>query len=515
MKFRSAIFFTLLLFSFSLHAQDNIKQVTILHWNDFHAHNQPQKGTKKNSETGTEDTYYYGGTGSMLGWVKKFRTDNTLVLNAGDDFQGTPISNFTRGRSQIELLNLFNLDAFVIGNHEFDYSDASLDSALQMANFDYLSANVYLKSKARLIGKPYVIKDINGVKFGIIGITAPDLRELSVPKNLTDVEMLNTDSVIQVGINELKSQKCNVIILLAHDGIDNDKKLADKFYGDVDIIVGAHSHTPLFKPVVENGVIIVQAGAYSKYLGKLDIKVNVDKDTVVGFFGRLFETNKDSAFDQEADTKVNEMVASIGPELKRVIGKLEVDWKSSYSEESALGQFETDAFRWKTGADIAMINGGGLRKSLLKGDITVSDIWEINPFGNDIDVINVNGKILKEMLNNNIKIKVDNAKEKKGSEMLSVSGITYSFDTSKTPGKYIVDVKVGSKAVEDNKTYSIAVNSFIYSQFKKFFGDIPDAPKDYKTTGLIDRDAIIEYVEKQKVIKQPLEKRITDLSKGK
>src|SRR5258706_9430618 len=289
MKIKSILL--ILFVSFSLYSQDNIKEVSIIHWNDFHAHNQVQKGTRKNSETGSEDTYYYGGTGSMLGWVKKFRTESSLVLNGGDDFQGTPISNFTRGRSQIELLNLYNLDAFVIGNHEFDYTDASLDSALQNANFDYLSANVYLKSKNRLIGKPYTIKEINGVKIGIIGITAPDLMELSIPKNLTDIVMLNTDSVIQVGINELKSQKCNIIILLTHTGVDNDKKLADKFFADVDIIVGGHSHTPIFKPVVENGVVIVQAGSYSKYLGKLDIRVDVNKDTLTGFFGKLYETN--------------------------------------------------------------------------------------------------------------------------------------------------------------------------------------------------------------------------------
>ena len=511
MKIKAIIL--ILFVSFALYSQDNIKEINIIHWNDFHAHNQIQKGTKK-GESGTEETYYFGGTGSMLGWVKKFRTDNSLVLNAGDDFQGTPISNFTRGRSQIELLNLYNLDAFVIGNHEFDYTDASLDSALQNANFDYLSANVYLKSKGRLIGKPYTVKEVNGVKFGIIGITAPDLMELSIPKNLTDVVMLNTDSVIQVGINELKAQKCNVIILLTHDGVDNDKKLADKFFADVDIIVGGHSHTPLFKPVVESGVVIVQAGAYSKYVGKLEIKVDVSKDTLTGYFGRLYETNKDSAFDAEADSKVNDMVASIGPELNRVIGKLEVDWKASYSDESNLGQFETDAFRWKTGADVSILNGGSLRKSMTKGPITVSDIWEINPFGNEIDLFTVNGKVLRQMLNNNVKIKIDNAADGKGSEKLMVSGVAFSYDTRKTEGNYVVDLSVGGKPVDDNKNYAIAVNSYIFSQFKKFFGDMADdAPKTYKSTGLIDRDIIIEYVEKQKVIKQEAERRVTDIVK--
>lgn len=158
-------------------SQDNIKEVTILHWNDFHARNTQQRLTRKDSVTGSDITVYYGGTANMLGYVKKFRTSSTLVLNAGDDYQGSPISTLTRGWSQIRLLNLFNLDAFVPGNHEFDYGQYALDSALQTANFDYLCANIYFKPSNNTLGKPYVIKEKGGVRFGIIGITIPDLME--------------------------------------------------------------------------------------------------------------------------------------------------------------------------------------------------------------------------------------------------------------------------------------------------------------------------------------------------
>ena len=119
------------------------------------------------------------------------------------------------------------------------------------------------------------------------------------------------------------------------------------------------------------------------------------------------------------------------------------------------------------------------------------------------------------MLNGNIKIKVDNAAQGKGSEMLSVSGITYTYDTRITTGNYLVDVKVGGKPVEDNKMYSIAANSFVWSQFKKFFGVVEGAPTDYKATGLIDRDAIIEYVESVKTVNTEVEKRVVDLAKEK
>jgi 2',3'-cyclic-nucleotide 2'-phosphodiesterase (5'-nucleotidase family) len=219
-------------------------------------------------------------------------------------FRETPISSITRGNSQIELLNLYNLDAFVIGNHEFDYGQYALDSALMKAKFDYLSANVFLRSKNKTFGKPYVIKKINGVKCGIIGLTALDLMTLTLPKNVTDIVMLNTDSVISAAIKQLKKKKCDVIILLTHIGLDNDKKLAEKYFKDVDIIIGAHSHTPLFEPVIENGVLIAQAGSYARWIGKIDLKVDIKKDTVLTYSAKLIETKMDSSiYDKAAELK--------------------------------------------------------------------------------------------------------------------------------------------------------------------------------------------------------------------
>jgi 2',3'-cyclic-nucleotide 2'-phosphodiesterase (5'-nucleotidase family) len=505
------LLFCAALFS-NLYAQDNIKGIQILHWNDFHAHNLPEKRQKKDS-TGEAVTYYFGGTSDMLGYINKFRNSNTLVLNAGDDFQGTPISSVTRGKSQIELMNLYNVDAFVIGNHEFDYGQFALDSALQLAKFDYLSANVYFKPKASTFGKSNVIRDVNGVKTGIIGITLPELYEVTLPKNVSEVVMLNTDSVIQSNIEQLKKENCNLIVLLTHAGVHNDSIFASKFYKDVDVIVGGHSHTPLFRPLVVDGVVIVQAGFYSRWLGKLDLKVDVDKDTVVSYYGKLVETVLDSSiYDKAVEEKVEKMVAEVNSALQKVIGTIESDWRASYSDESNLGQFEADAFRNAAGTDIAFINGGGLRKSMFKGYVTVQDIWEINPFTNTLTTFTVTGKTLKEMLVNNIKIKLEKAKTGESFDILNVSGLTYKFDPSKE--NPLIEVKVDGKEVSDDKNYSIATNNYVTSQFLKFFGTVSQ-DVEIKDTGMIDRDVIIDAVEKQNIINSVKEDRIVDLSKNK
>jgi 2',3'-cyclic-nucleotide 2'-phosphodiesterase (5'-nucleotidase family) len=511
------IILSIFLLSVSLLCQDNIKEIRILHWNDFHAHNLPIKSLKKDS-SGKSTIYYYGGTSNMLGYVNELRTSNTLVLNAGDDFQGSPICNYTRGKSQIELLNLYNLDAFVLGNHEFDYGQFALDSALQLAQFDYLASNVYFKLKNSTLGKSYVIKEINGVRIGIIGISPPDLFELSLPKNISEIQMLNTDSVIQANIDVLKKEKCNLIILLTHEGVDNDKLIAEKMYKDVDVIVGGHSHTPLFKPIIDSGVIIVQAGAFSRWLGELDLKVDIDKDTIIKSYGKLIETVMDSSiYDRPAEEKVEGMEASIREEMEKVIGKLETEWKASHNNESNLGQFEADAFREKKGCDIAFINGGGLRKSLPKGDITVRDIWEINPFGNEIIKFSVSGKTLKCMINNNTRLRLQSYQKKNPLEILDCSGLTYSFDSRKLPidsNNLIIEIKVNGKDIDENELYSISTNNFVTGQFRKFFSDVDDKIQ-FKSTGQIDRDVIIEAINQKKRINSKLEHRIVDIGEEK
>jgi 2',3'-cyclic-nucleotide 2'-phosphodiesterase (5'-nucleotidase family) len=483
-------------------AQDNVKEMTILHWNDFHARNVPYKTTRKKDGVTTE--YMVGGTGSLFGYLNKLRDDKSLILHGGDDYQGSPISSITRGYSQVDLMNLYNLDAFVVGNHEFDYGAFTLDSALLKANFNVLSGNLYVPSFNRTFGMPYIIKDVNGIKVGIIGVSPIDLKTLTLPKNVDAVTVLNTDSVISVAISALKSAKCNLIVLLSHNGVDEDSVFAEKF-NDLDVIVGGHSHTPIFKPKIVNGVIITQAGSYGKYLGKLDLKIDTDKDTVVYCFGKLNETVLDSAiFDKHAGDIVDRMIASIEPEMKRVIGRLEVDWK-----KDNCSQWTVDAMRNTLNTDIAFLNAGSIRKDLLKGDITVGDIWEINPFGNNIMTFSVSGKLLKEMMSNNMNAAMKN-EELNYYDMIIFSGMTLKVSEQKMKTDatdFISEITVNGNPLDENKIYTATTNSYTASQYKKYFGELSEELKA-EDTNMLDRDLLLDEVQKQKVINNVFEKRV-------
>lgn len=505
-----ALFITFTLPVFSQDSDDgNTRGLTILHWNDFHARNMPYKINRKDS-LGNQYQVYVGGTSSMLGYLNKFRNENSLVLNGGDDYQGTPISSITQGFSQIHLLNLYKLDAFVLGNHDFDYGMYKLNLALKEGNFNFIAANLSYKEDGKTFANPYLIKEINGIKIGIIGLAPMDLMTLTVPKNVEDLQMLNIDSIIPVYVNILKKEKCNLIVLLSHNGENNDKEFAEKFHKDIDIIIGGHSHTPIFKPEIIEGTIICQAGSYGRWLGKLDIKVDIKKDTVIKCYGKLYETIFDSAiYDKHAQLEVEGMLASIEPEMKKPIGTTLSDLN-----KSSLGQWEADAIREKLQTDISFLNAGSIRKNLLKGNITIGDVWEINPFGNTMMKFSVSGKSLKKMLANSLRTYA-NTKENADYDNVLVSGMYIEFHSkniTETSDDFITKFTINGKDLNENSNYSISTNNYVVSQLKKYFGEIPEEIKA-EDSNIIDRDLIIEAVQKQKEIKPVFEKRIVDKDK--
>ncbi len=484
-------------------AQDNIKELTILHWNDFHARNVPYKISK--TKDGETTSYFVGGTGSMLGYLNKFRNEKSLVINGGDDYQGSPISSITKGKSQIELLNLYGIDAFVAGNHEFDYGAEALKEGFSKAQFEVLSGNLFDLKENKTFGKPYTIKERGGVKIGIIGVSPEDLKTLTLPKNVESINVLNTDSVIAACIPILKKEKCDLIVLLSHNGVERDSVFAESFHKDIDVIVGGHSHTVLFKPKVVQGTLIVQAGSYGRNLGKLDLRVDVTKDTIVEYSGKLHETVLDSTiFDKSAGEKVDAMIAAIEPEMKRVIGKLEVDWK-----RDNFGQWNADALRTAFAADIAFLNSGSVRKEMLKGDITVGDIWEISPFGNNIMKFRLKGAAVKKMIANNIRMA---AKDETLSsyDVIIFSGMVIRVNTSllnEQNDDFVVEIDVNGSPLDMEKEYLIVTNSYCASQAAKYFGDF-GAEINAEDTNAIDRDVIMDAVQQQKVINNVYEKRL-------
>ncbi|MFA6540860.1 MAG: bifunctional UDP-sugar hydrolase/5'-nucleotidase [Bacteroidota bacterium] len=481
-------------FAFQLHSQEHL---TILHWNDFHSQNLPFQVRAAHGDS----AYMVGGSGIFAAYLKKYNAGDsvTLKLNAGDDFQGSPISSITKGESQIQLLNLLHPDAMALGNHEFDYGSGSLRQKIAKTTFPVISANLLDVETSRPFAGTYIVRQIGKIKAAIVGLMTPDLKSLSLPENVRSVEVESPIETINRIVPELKRQGVDLIIALTHEGVDEDSILA-LHAPDVDIIVGGHSHTPLFRPKVVNGIYITQAGSRGRWLGKIDVTIDTVKDTILTFQSRLIEcrTNEIKE-DSVVSAKALEFEQLVNKSLSKIIGVLKTDWSRTYQGESNIGDWIADAMKAYAKTDIAFQNSGGIRKDLLAGNITIRDIWEISPFGNTLVSFTVSGGVLREMLQFHIAASNDYCQS---------SGLTVVYRI--VDGKRMIhNIKVNGKLLDPAKQYSIVTNNYVAAQSQKYFGVTLDE-KAVTQLNAIDRDVLIEAVQRQKTISSSIQGRIKE-----
>ncbi len=516
-------------------------ELSILHVNDTHAHVEafPQ----------------------LMTAVKEARAsrENSLLLHAGDVFSGTLYFNEFLGQADLEFMNAMNFDAMTFGNHEFDLGGSdeghkALTEFVKGAKFPLITANVDF-SKDPLFagmfsdsyavtteqGKIYngIIKEIDGEKVGIFGLTTEETEILSSPGSIA---FENYIEEANKAVAALEAQGVNKIIALTHIGyndnakVDNDLLLAKNVEG-IDIIVGGHSHTKLDGPDIVNtntigeakdATLIVQANEYGKFLGTLD--VSFDKNGVVTEYdGQLIEIAKVAA--DEAGLKMFEPYKKrvdevsnqeIGIELEAPLENPrsnEEDLFSVRANETILGNLITDAMLIKsqkyTDKEVVMAlqNGGGIREAIPAGKVTVGQIITVLPNGNTLSLMDVTGAELKAAF----ELAVENAPKEKGG-FLQVSGGRVTYDSSKPAGERIVSVELlnedgTSTALEDGKTYTVATNAFTaiggdgFTMFKAAYDDgrVTDL-------GLSDWENFAEHLTSGITIPTETEGRIVDIA---
>lgn len=494
------------IFSYSLiAANSSVKEkLTIVYWNDFHAQNTPMQTVKKTADKLKDTVVEIGGAATLLGYINKIRTEHNsiLVLNAGDDFQGTPISTITKGASQIELMNMIRPNAVKLGNHEFDYGLANLHAVIQKAKYPVICSNIVWSKTEKPFVQSCKIVTIKKLKIGIFGLMAPDLALLTMKKNIDGIKVTDIRKTTKKYIDSLHSLEADIIILLSHMGIELDTTLAKEFPA-IDIIVGGHSHTQLLYPIKKNNTIVVQAGSRGAFLGKLDIDIDVQGDSILNFSGKLIETLSQNIHpDSNIAQKVAAMEIEVNAALGEVIGTLETNWeRRAGKNESNIGNWEADVIRKVCRTDIAFINAGGIRKDLRAGPITLRDIWEINPFGNTLQTFSVHGDTLKKMMLWQANIPPR--------EFLIPSGISYFYNSESNGEEQNIIMKMNEKDIDVNAVYSISTNNYVASHLYDFFG-VQDENITIAETGIIDRDAFIEEIRSQKNISSRIEGRVRD-----
>ena len=497
---RIIILLSLLIFSFppALLARESATvDLTILHVNDTHGRILPYvEGT-------SGERQMVGGAAYLARTIQAERSknpDGTLLLSAGDMFQGTPVSNIFKGRSVTDVMNYLKFDAMAIGNHEFDWGMDVLQHLVASSRFPYLSANIKDERGRYLPGvKPYVIVMRKNVKIAIIGITTPEVPRITTPGRFKHMTVDRPEDILPRFIRKAKDEGAMMIIVLSHLGLDADKDLAQSNPG-IHVIVGGHSHTALENPVVAGNTIIVQAGAYGLYLGVLKLKIDPDTGKIIRHTEETelekVMAGKDRPYDKELASIIQAYYGRIEKEYSKVVGETSVPLVRYHQRESNIGNFICDTMRKKTGTDIAFINSGAIRNNIPKGRITLEQVFTLLPFDNILVTMKLTGKQILEILEQNAKLEHG---------ILQVSGIAIRHDISEPAGFRVREVHIGRRSLDPERTYTVTTIDFLVAG-----GDAFSPFKEGKNImyGTALRDVFVSYLEKHSPISPRIEGRI-------
>ena len=441
----------------------------------------------------TKDGGQIGGVSYMAGVINEFKKEgNYILVDAGDWGQGTMESNLSHGKVMTNVMNELHYDAIEIGNHEFDWGRQAFDDIIKEAKVPVLCSNIVTEKGELLPGvRPYVIKEVDGVKVGIVGTIADDLPDGVDPKNIAGLKFLDSVETTKKYIDEIKGQGADLILVLSHEIDSDDERLAKE--ADGIIIIGGHSHNNKIDAV--NNSLIIKAGTQCKQVGHLRLNIKTEHgQKTVSYENELIvvDVNKVGNPDREIEKIIEPSVKKAESERIKIVGSTDITLTHDRLklEESPMADFLTDAIRLSTGSDIAVQSSSGVRDQIFKGKITCGDLYRAFPFDNQVVCIDITGKQLSNIMETS-------AGQTK--DYLQVSGMTLDIDTRKPSGQRVSNIKVNGISLDNDRTYRIAINdllltgAFGYKEFKE--GKNIEYHK-------LQRDTLLDYIMKNPVVKE-------------
>lgn len=388
----------------------------------------------------------------------------TILVSAGDMFQGSPESNLLYGKPVVEAMNELGFAVMTIGNHEFDWGVEILKDRIAQAQFPIVTANVLDKATGKVASfvKPYTVIEKNGLKMAVIGLTTPETLYKTSPKHIDSYLFADPAETVNKLIPELKQQGADIIVVLSHLGSNYDNitgqisgEAADlaKNTSGIDAIVSAHTHLKVAGTVSQ--VPIVQAAYNGRAVGKITLSYSLPDKKIIAADARVVDVPTAGVAEDEAVKAILDKVqAELAPVKNVVLGRAGNELYHDRATVSVLGQWVTDIMRHSAQADVAFINGGGLRSSIPAGMITMGNLYEVMPFDNTLVTVELTGaQILKVLEHGMYNDKIS---------MLQFSGLNVTCDPSLPAGKKIVKVTLadGSK-LKLAKRYKVVINDFM------------------------------------------------------
>ncbi len=430
----------LLLFSFAAPAADEIRTVTILHTNDLHSRLSPLENGR-------------GGFAYVASAIRSAREDCTgcLLFNAGDIAQGSPVSTIFHGLPVWEIVNRFGYDASTLGNHDFDYGWMQARKFVGTAKFPVVLSNLVDDGGRLFLKHPFVALHANGVRVAVVGAMTDDFGSLTTPALRGPWHTTPMLEAVRRYANEARA-RADLVIVLAHVTPAEEISLL-KLVPEAPVIISGHAHNGMPAPIVEENRVAVRVKAYGEEAGRLELRVNVTKKSLVSWtWKRLAVDSKTLSPAADVAAEVKEWEDKAG----RLVDKPLATSEREFSRPEVKALLER-AMREATGANFAFMNQGGVRDILPKGPLLIRHAWNIMPFDNRI--------------------------------------LTGTFK-----GRDLPATVTNGAVIEPERTYTLAVSDFTAAN--------QNAPSQLGTTGLtfpqsgpLLRDALIDCIRRQRTLK--------------
>ena len=432
----------------------NTKRFTILHSNDMHG--------DFLAEISGQEGNLIGGLALLSGYINKVREEeeNVLYVISGDMVQGSLIDSEYKGISTIEIMNYLAPDVVALGNHEFDYGLPHLLFLEKMANFPIVNANLYIKQYNKRLMQPYLILRKAGFDIMFTGIITEKVMDSLKQDELIGSFVSLEDASREVGkiTNAYKNDDIDLTILLTHIGFESDIELAGLLKPEwgIDMIIGGHSHTVLEKPYDKDGILITQAGVGTDQIGRFDITVDDDTNSIIDYTWQLIPINDDLV---EPDAKLQEYIDSFKEEVDRkynlILSKLAQKLFHPKREvETTLGNLIADSFAETAQSHVMMVGSGSIRSKELGPVVTLKSLLNCFPYDDVLTRYEITGDQLKKIFSYVMRTENRNSE----GECYQVNSRVHAiYDDSLHD---LVSLKIDGAPVSDGGFYSLCLQGF-------------------------------------------------------
>jgi len=462
----------------------------------------------------------------------------SLLLDAGDFFQGRPVGTVTKGKAVIDYMNAIGYDAMTIGNHEYDIADTELIKTLADAEFPILSCNIIERRTGKLVPYtlPYIILERMGVRIGIIGFTTTDTEKMSFPENIKNVDFVDEKESVSKYVDIVRNQEnVDIVIVLGHAGLPYDvestylsrydakgnplqseryaawgwdaQEIAREVPG-IDLIIGGHIHKGFPKPSIDpySHTMVVQGYAYGSNLGWITIKIDPETKTVSGYElpalreGMMITLFEDQFIpDPEISEAIEAQVAIAEEGMDEIVGSSAYHLsRTNVDAQSLMGNTITDAMRNEVKADFAFLNLGGVRADIKSGPVTYRDIFQVMPFDNMLVSFKCTGEFLRRI----IETRVEGSRHG-----LVVSGVNVVYSKKRPNFDRVTSLRIGGQPWDPNKIYTCATTDFLL-QGNAGLTLLTQVPQEDIINHQINlRDAIVNYFKQHSPVKTKIDDR--------